>query len=185
MLLLLLSRYFSSYPNVDIPTTVGQNMDETILYLNARNEEMEKLAEKYTKPPYNVKLMGDSHNYGIAQALNWMFGNASNEHVLLLEKDFRLVESGDCAMEQLQTGLDLLEVRRGNLNTSTPQHVNTSTNRPIFGSCLRGCLRSMVFHLAHEFPQTRLHALYVSICQLLSGMLLFLPTREFSDFCVW
>lgn len=85
-----------------------ENVDETILYLNARNAEMEAVAEKYTKPPYNVKLMGDGNNYGIATALNWLFGNATNDHVLFLEKDFRLVESLDCALEQLATGVSML-----------------------------------------------------------------------------
>jgi GT2 family glycosyltransferase len=86
-------------------------VDETILYLNARNPDMDRLAEPYTKPPYNVKVMGDSNNYGIATALNWMFGNATNEYVLFLEKDFRLVESLDCVMSQLAEGVKMLNVR--------------------------------------------------------------------------
>lgn len=49
-----------------------QNVDETILYLNARNPEMDALAEPFTHPPYNVKILGNSVNYGIATALNWV-----------------------------------------------------------------------------------------------------------------
>lgn len=89
---------------------MSQNVDETILYLNARNPEMEAVAEPFTKPPYNVRVMGDSHNYGIATALNWLFGNATNEYVLFLEKDFRLVESLDCVKSMLAEGVKMLDV---------------------------------------------------------------------------
>ena len=89
-----------------------QNVDETILYLNARNAEMEAVAAKYTLPPYNIKIMGNEKNYQIAQAMTWLIGNATNDYVLFLEKDFRLVESLDCVMEQLSSGLDMLKVRQ-------------------------------------------------------------------------
>jgi hypothetical protein len=72
---------------------------------------MDALAAPYTKPPFNIKVMGDEKNYQIAQAMTWLIGNSTNEHVLFLEKDFRLVESLDCALEQLSTGLSLLTVR--------------------------------------------------------------------------
>ena len=88
----------------------AQNVDETILYLNARNPEMEAVAAKYTQPPYNLKIMGNEKNYQIAQAMTWLIGNATNDYVLFLEKDFRLVESLDCVMEQLDRGIDMLKV---------------------------------------------------------------------------
>ena len=93
-----------------IVVRVCQNVDETILYLNARNSEMESLAEPFTKPPYNVKLLGNSVNYGIATALNWLFGNSTNEYVLFLEKDFRLVENLNCVMSQMAEGVRMLQV---------------------------------------------------------------------------
>lgn len=76
--------------------------------MNARNPEMDALAEPFTHPPYNVRVMGDATNYGIATALNWLFGNATNDYVLFLEKDFRLVESLDCALSQLSEGARML-----------------------------------------------------------------------------
>ena len=90
---------------------VCQHIDETILYLNARNPEMEAAVDRYTKPPFNIKLMGDEHNYQIAQAMSWLIGNATNEYVLFLEKDFRPVESIDCTIEQLNAGYNMLLVR--------------------------------------------------------------------------
>ena len=72
---------------------------------------MEAAVDRYTKPPFNIKLMGDEHNYQIAQAMSWLIGNATNEYVLFLEKDFRLVESIDCTIEQLNAGYNMLLVR--------------------------------------------------------------------------
>ena len=72
---------------------------------------MEAVAAKYAQPPYNIKIMGNEKNYQIAQAMTWLIGNATNEHVLFLEKDFRLVETLDCAMEQLHKGVQMLNVR--------------------------------------------------------------------------
>ena len=89
----------------------AQHIDETILYLNARNPDMDAAVARYTQPPFNVKLMGDQHNYQIAQAMTWLIGNATNEYVLFLEKDFQLVENIDCAIEQLNKGYNLLLVR--------------------------------------------------------------------------
>ena len=54
--------------------------------------------------------MGDENNYGITWPLNWLIGNATNEVVLFLEKDFQLVESGDCAIQQIAMGKQMLEV---------------------------------------------------------------------------
>ena len=81
-----------------------QHVSETLLYINSRNPTFDKELEPYTRPPYNIKLMGDSKNYGILNALNWLAGNATNKHLLFLEKDFQLVESYACAREQILTG---------------------------------------------------------------------------------
>ena len=105
-----------------------QNVDEKILYLNARNPDMEAVAAKYTQPPYNMRIMGDANNYQIAQAMNWMIGNASNEYVLFLEKDFQLVESLDCAMEQLDQGMKMLQVCP---RLSETDYHGTSRRRPL------------------------------------------------------
>lgn len=86
-----------------------ESVDEKILYLNARNDEMDSFAAPFAAPPYNVRVLGNSQNYGIATALNWLFGNSTNEYVLFLEKDFQLVESLDCVKQQLAEGVRLLE----------------------------------------------------------------------------
>jgi hypothetical protein len=100
-------------------------VDETLLYFNARNAEMDAVAAKYMAPPYNlnIKVMGNGENYHIAHAISWLVGNATNEHVLFLEKDFQLVESLDCAMEQLHKGVSLLKVRlvpSGRISVAVP-----------------------------------------------------------------
>jgi hypothetical protein len=81
------------------------------LYLNERNNVTEAAIARYTQPPFNIKVMGDENNYGITWPMIWLIGNASNEHVLFLEKDFQLVESNECAMQQLDIGVKMLEVR--------------------------------------------------------------------------
>ncbi|CAE7853256.1 unnamed protein product, partial [Symbiodinium sp. KB8] len=86
-----------------------QHVSETLLYINSRNPTFDKELEPYTRPPYNIKLMGDSKNYGILNALNWLAGNATNKHLLFLEKDFQLVESYACAREQILTGIHLVK----------------------------------------------------------------------------
>jgi hypothetical protein len=91
---------------------VRQAVDEFILYLNDRNPETEAAVERYTRPPFNIKIMGDKENHGITRPINWLFGNASNEHVLFLEKDFQLVESLECAAEQIEIGVNMIKVRR-------------------------------------------------------------------------
>lgn len=71
---------------------------------------MEALVAPYTKPPFRAKVLGDSANHQIARAMLWLMGNATNEYVLFLEKDFRLVESIECVMQQLRAGIDILSV---------------------------------------------------------------------------
>jgi hypothetical protein len=72
---------------------------------------MDALVAPYTRPPYRVKVLGNSVNHQIARAMHWLMGNATNDHVLFLEKDFRLVESLDCVMQQLHAGLEIINVR--------------------------------------------------------------------------
>ena len=92
-----------------------QNVSEVLIFLNGRDAAMDALVAPYTQPPYLAKVLGDNVNHQIARAMYWLMGNASNDHVLFLEKDFRLVESLDCAMQQLGAGVDIIIVRAGSL----------------------------------------------------------------------
>ncbi len=90
-----------------------QKTTEFLLYFNARQQEMEDLVagllQENNIEPTKIKIMGDSQNHGILNAINWLIGNASYEHILFLEKDFQLIEPLECVMEQMATGLNLLE----------------------------------------------------------------------------
>ena len=88
-----------------------QAVPEFLLYLNERNPETEAAIAKYTQPPYNVRVIGDASNHGITWPLIWLIGNATYETVLFLEKDFQLVESAECAMQQIDIGVKMLEAR--------------------------------------------------------------------------
>jgi hypothetical protein len=43
--------------------------------------------------------------------LTWLTGNATHDAFLFVEQVFQLVESAECALEQISTGVRLLEVR--------------------------------------------------------------------------
>ena len=73
-------------------------------------------------------MIGDEANHGITGPLVWLIGNATNEHVLFLEKDFQLVESLDCVMEQLTSGVAMIDVRG-----------ECCVSRSLSSRCLRVC----------------------------------------------
>jgi hypothetical protein len=73
---------------------------------------------RYTQPPFNARIMGDTNNYGITWPINWLIGNASHPYVLFLEKDFQLVESADCAVQQIAIGVEMLKVCRASVYRS-------------------------------------------------------------------
>merc|ERR1712137_1177575 len=92
-----------------------QFVDEWIFFVNNYTADIEELLEPYTKAPYNAKVRWSSDNHGILEPIKWLIGNSTNEHVLFLEKDFRLVESLPCALEQMKTGLSLLTEDRADV----------------------------------------------------------------------
>lgn len=53
--------------------------------------------------------MGDAENHGIARGMSWLTGNASNPYFLFLERDFQLIEPATCVVEQVNSGVELLE----------------------------------------------------------------------------
>eukprot|EP00299_Pterocystis_sp_00344_P003509 c14272_g1_i1.p1 GENE.c14272_g1_i1~~c14272_g1_i1.p1 ORF type:complete len:649 (+),score=124.11 c14272_g1_i1:51-1949(+) len=92
-----------------------EGVGEVRVYLNSRNPEIEKAVAPYTQSPYNVIVMGDSQNYGITNAINWLAGNASTPYFLFLEKDFQLIENRECLAEQLTEGINLLKKNKAQL----------------------------------------------------------------------
>lgn len=86
-----------------------QYVDEVLFFVNERSPDMAKLLAPFQEPPFNARVLGSDTNLGILTALNYLLGNATNEYVLFLEKDFRLVESLPCALEQIEAGLEMLE----------------------------------------------------------------------------
>ena len=86
-----------------------QYADEFIFFVNDETPEMLKYLEPYTKSPFNARILSSPTNEGILTGIKWLIGNSTNEYVLFLEKDFRLVESLPCALEQMQVGLQLID----------------------------------------------------------------------------
>ena len=92
-----------------------QQASEVIIMVNEMNSEMMDFLDPYTKEPYNMKIIYSYENEGILKGINWLMGNSTNEYFLFLEKDFRLVEELSCTIEQLDTGIELIESGRANV----------------------------------------------------------------------
>lgn len=86
-----------------------QYASEFIFMINEASTEVLQFVADYTEPPFNAKVLISHENAGILNGINWLLGNSTNEYLLFLEKDFRLVESLPCALEQIEAGLELLE----------------------------------------------------------------------------
>ncbi len=71
---------------------------------------MNAVASQYSQPPYSFKVLGNENNYQIARAMTWLLGNATNDIVLFLEKDFQLVEPLPAVVHQLNTGVNMIKV---------------------------------------------------------------------------
>jgi hypothetical protein len=130
---------------------VLQSMSETLLFLNGRTAEMDEVVKPYTVPPYNIRVMGNADNHGLTWAMNWLMGNASNDHVLFLEKDFQLVESGDCFHEQIATGVQMLKVR-ARVHVLRFTHVSSGAALAVSGvsASLGVCVvLTCVWHVSH------------------------------------
>lgn len=93
-----------------------QAIQDFKIYLNKRCPQIEAVVEPYTVAPFNLKVLpSDTNDRGILNPLNYLIGNASNHVFLFLEKDFRLVESIDCTIEQLNAGIEMLVSRRAHV----------------------------------------------------------------------
>lgn len=86
-----------------------QLVPELLLFVNDRSPATDAAVSRYTQPPFNVKVMGDSGNYGVTRPLNWLTGNASHEAVLFVQQEFQLVESVECAMQQIAAAVRMLQ----------------------------------------------------------------------------
>jgi hypothetical protein len=89
----------------------NQELDEKIVWINGRTADADTRLSIYTKPPYNLRILGDAGNYGIGDGIMALISAARNEHVIFLEKDFQLIESLRCTVQHLQTAVDMLDVR--------------------------------------------------------------------------
>lgn len=81
---------------------------EILIYVNERTPAMDRFLKPYADE-FGIKVMGDAKNHGIARALNWLVGNATQPYFLFLEKDFQLVDPWPCVYEQLQSGKELID----------------------------------------------------------------------------
>ena len=92
-----------------------QSVDEVLIMINDALEDNFRELDGLTKPPLNMRILSSPHNEGISRGIHWLMGNASNDHFLFLEKDFRLVEDIGCALEQLKAGVALVSSDRADI----------------------------------------------------------------------
>jgi hypothetical protein len=87
-----------------------QVVTDFMVYINNRRPEIDEALKPYLeKYPKIIRVMGDVNNYGIARGIIFLTGNATNEYFLFLERDFQLIEPAHCVVEQLTTGIRLIE----------------------------------------------------------------------------
>lgn len=84
---------------------------EFILFINKRNQEIEKIVEPYVKKYGRKKfrVLGSRENLGINGGIIALTEAASYNYFLFLERDFLLIEPNTCVVEQLEAGIKLLE----------------------------------------------------------------------------
>lgn len=80
---------------------------EFLIWINGRTAEAEAALQPYVAA-HGVKLLGSQDNVGQLRAINALFEAATNDYVLFLEKDFRMIEPWTCGAEQLKAGVALL-----------------------------------------------------------------------------
>ena len=85
-----------------------KGIPEILIFVNERTPAFDNFLQPLVQE-FGVKVMGDSKNHGIARALNWLVGNATQPNFLFLEKDFQLVDPWSCVVEQLEDGKQLLQ----------------------------------------------------------------------------
>ena len=85
-----------------------QYVDEFLFFINDRSDLIMDYLEPFTKSPYNIKIRSSEKNEGILKGIRYLIGNATNDHFLFLEKDFRITEPLECTLDQMQAGFDLI-----------------------------------------------------------------------------
>ena len=89
---------------------------EFLVYVNKRRPEVDEVLEPYVqKYPGKVKVLGDAQNHGIARAMTYLTGNASQPYFLFLERDFQLIEPSTCVYEQLTTGIEIIKQKKAHV----------------------------------------------------------------------
>jgi len=82
-------------------------VNELIIWVNGIKAVDPIPFQKYTSV-FNIRVEGSPTNIGQTRAINALVDLSSNDHVLFLEKDFRLVEPWPCVVDQLTSGQTLL-----------------------------------------------------------------------------
>lgn len=89
---------------------------EFLIYVNKRRPEVDVELDPYVKKyPGKVRVMGDDKNYGIARAMTFLTGNASQPYFLFLERDFQLIEPSTCVYDQLTSGIELIKQKKAHV----------------------------------------------------------------------
>ena len=78
-----------------------------MIWVNGKTEASEALLQPLVHK-WGVRLMGSDKNAGQLEAINALVRAATQENVLFLEKDFRLIEPWTCGAEQLSAGVSML-----------------------------------------------------------------------------
>jgi len=79
-----------------------------MVWVNGKTEASEALLQPLVEK-WGVRVMGSDKNAGQLEAINALVRAATQEHILFLEKDFRMIEPWTCGAEQLTAGVAMIE----------------------------------------------------------------------------
>jgi hypothetical protein len=83
---------------------------DIIIFVNKRGPDIDTFLKPFVqRHAPRLRVLGNKLNHGITHALDWMVGNSTQQHTLLLEKDFQLIEPLSCVEEQLSAGVKLIK----------------------------------------------------------------------------
>jgi hypothetical protein len=83
--------------------------NEVLVYFQGRNAHKEAFIKPYIDKGLVTRVIGDGRLFPIGAAVNWLVGNATNDKVLFLEKDFALIEPAEYVAPRLDDGIQMLD----------------------------------------------------------------------------
>ena len=101
-------------------------IDEVVFVVNRVTPSLGVFLAPFSEEPYNYHIIQSQVDYGSMNGFNWLITNATNDHILFVNSESRIVEPLSCIVEQLSTGIKLIEsgvdvVRyRSRYNAGTP-----------------------------------------------------------------